>query len=101
MSRGGSRTSRASVADPDLFAGKLDSLFGGGGKKTDINGEILLRKVPLHFGGVSDPFSNRSVAKRSTQILTALKKHDCPVIISTKNTVELLREEVVSLLNRV
>jgi len=98
MSRGGSRAPRASIADPDWLARKLDSIFGGDGKKTDIVGEMLLRKLPVHFGGVSDPFSNRSVAKRSVKILTALREHDFPVIISTKNTSELLRKEVVNFL---
>ena len=98
ISRGGNRSSQACIANYEWLSRKLDYIFEGKIKDTDINGEMLIRKMPLHFGGVSDPFPNRSVAKRSMKILTALRRYDYPVIISTKNTRELLREEIIDLL---
>jgi DNA repair photolyase len=98
ISRGGNRSSRACLTDHEQLIKKLDCVFGGSVDETDINGEMLLHLIPLHFGGVSDPFANRLVAKRSIELLSALRTYDYPVIISTKNTRELIREEIMGLL---
>lgn len=95
MSRGGRRTSTSLLADPLKIQRKVVSLFGSEKKNTDIIDELLLAKMPVHFGGMSDPFASSEIIKRSLQILHTLDDLDYPVIISTKNTHPLLDDKVL------
>lgn len=98
MSRGGRRTSNRLVADFDSIARKLDSALQCNREDIDINGELLAQKVPIHFGGISDPFPDSVISVTSRRMLRLLHMHRYPVIISTKNTRELLRDESVDIL---
>lgn len=62
MSRGGRRTSRKLIANPDSITRKLSRSRGDNVSKKDAIEEMLSQQVPIHFGGISDPFSNASVA---------------------------------------
>jgi DNA repair photolyase len=47
--------------------------------------ELLKHRVPLHLGGMSDPFQKREDTERLTyRFLELTNKYDYPVIISTK-----------------
>jgi len=61
----------------------------------------MLHRVPLHFGGVSDPFANRSVAKQSMKLLSVLARYDYPVIISTKGADEIIQKDTISILKTI
>lgn len=100
MSRGGRRTSRKLIASPDSIARKLLRALDGQGQAIDIVGEMLSRKVPIHFGGISDPFSNASVAAISRELLVHFSNYDYPVVISTKNTNLLLEYETMKIIKK-
>ena len=56
--------------------------------------------IPLHWGGISDPFQPCELRyRRSYEILRALKDFNYPVVISTKSTL-LLRDEYKELLGK-
>jgi DNA repair photolyase len=86
MSRGGRRTSTSLLADPSKIQRKIERLNNSTKKERDIIDELLLGKMPVHFGGMSDPFASAEIIIRSLQILATLHEIDYPVVISTKNT---------------
>jgi DNA repair photolyase len=48
--------------------------------------EFVKRKIPVHWGGITDPFSRFEEEKKiSIQILKILAENDYPFIVSTKN----------------
>jgi len=96
MSRGGRRTSTKLLADPIRIQKKVSRLFGANIKKTDIIDEFLLAKMPVHFGGMSDPFASSEITNRSMRILGILDEIDYPVVISTKNTKPLNDDKKLS-----
>ena len=100
MSRGGRRTSMRLLVSIQ----RLRRLFGKvfeEGRLCGLNSEILARKVPLHFGGLSDPFSNKVTSKVSKSILDLLGYYDYPVVLSTKNSEELLKDKTIEVLKKV
>jgi DNA repair photolyase len=98
MSRGGRRTSQNQIADVDQITHKLQRAMSEDHDKLDINGEMLAHRVPVHFGGISDPFSNRSTTRVSKELLRMLGKVHYPVIVSTKNATELMKRDTLELL---
>jgi len=84
MSRGGRRTSNLLLADPSRIQRKVEKAFSMEHQK-DIIDKFILAKVPIHFGGMSDPFSTPEISLRSLKILQILDQIDYPIIISTKN----------------
>jgi DNA repair photolyase len=100
MSRGGRRTSNDQIADVKQISRKLKKATLKKNYKLDIIGEMLAHRVPIHFGGISDPFSNGVTTTVAKKLLNILNKYNYPIIISTKNTQELLRDEVLELLNK-
>ena len=86
MSRGGRRTSSILLVNPSRIQRKIDRLFDSPGIKRDINDEMLLSRMPIHFGGMSDPFASPDISNRSLQILDTFNQIDYPIVISTKNT---------------
>ena len=61
-------------------------------------GEFLRRKVPIHFGGMSDPFQEIESRFRVTHdYLTTLRDADYPTIISTRGAL-VAHEPYLSLL---
>lgn len=101
MSRGGRRSSNKLIADFDQLERKFHRALQSGAENLDVNGEMLARKVPIHFGGISDPFSNKIVSTVSKELLNLLSMYDYPVVISTKNTRELLKDETLGLLKKI
>ncbi len=100
MARGGRKTSNNLIASPDYFERKLHRIFKENKGNIDLNGEMLRRKMPIHFGGISDPFSNKIVSKISKKFLNILNNYNYPVIISTKNTEELITDETMDILKK-
>jgi DNA repair photolyase len=47
--------------------------------------EALRRRIPIHFGGMSDPFQPKEKKSRVTlEVLKLLKSYNYPVVLSTK-----------------
>lgn len=92
MARGGRRTSRTLIASADSIHSKLVKSLETSEKQNDIIGDMLARRMPIHFGGISDPFCNGLIASVSMEILNYLGEYDYPVVVSTKNT-RLLRSD--------
>jgi DNA repair photolyase len=98
MSRGGRRTSRSLVANPDSISLKLRQSLECKDTKNDIIGEMLSRKMPIHFGGMSDPFSNADISSVSREILHDFSLYHYPVIVSTKNTQALMDPKTMKII---
>lgn len=97
MARGGRRTRRYQHIDPERLKRKLDLIFLRG-KTIDLASELVSRRVPIHFGGISDPFSDDMTSNLARECIRELGRYGCPVVLSTKNTFELARDETLSLL---
>tara|TARA_R100001530_G_scaffold903_2_gene1570 strand:- start:421 stop:1497 length:1077 start_codon:yes stop_codon:yes gene_type:complete len=74
------------VSDIDIIKDYFKKAFSS--KYTDsknLTVELLNRKVPLHLGGMSDPFQDREWKEGVTkQFLEITKEYNYPVMISTK-----------------
>jgi DNA repair photolyase len=70
---------------------KLKSLLAIGLKKDIAQGVVhscLNRRVPIHFGSVSDPFQHIEKKYRiSYELLKVLHQYNYPTVISTKGTI--------------
>jgi DNA repair photolyase len=56
-------------------------------QQSGLVGEFLRRNVPIHFGGMSDPFQELERRFRVTyDFLTTLRDYDYPTVISTRGT---------------
>lgn len=98
MANRGRNTSPNMIADPKRIIAKLKRTFDVPEDVRDANGHMLLMRVPVHFGGMSDPFSMKEASKISREILLGLKEYDYPVILSTKNADELLNPHTMDIL---
>lgn len=92
MAIGGRKTAPLQFANIERIRRKIENSLEG--KALDISGELLNRKMPIHFGGMSDPFADEETTKISVEILRLFAKYDYPVVISTKNTSMVNRDEV-------
>jgi len=64
----------------------------------DVIVQCLRRKMPVHFGGMSDPFQPiEKILKLSLKTLSLLKKYDYPTIVSTKSDL-LLKQQYLEVL---
>lgn len=97
MSRGGRRTSNKLLIDFISFEKKYKSILYEN-RITDTVSEMISKRVPVHFGGISDPFSNENTTRISKRILLLLNKYNYPVVLSTKNTNELLKEDLIQII---
>ena len=100
MSRGGRRTSSKLFADFNELERRLLKISEKSENIINATSEMLARKVPIHFGGISEPFSNDRTSKLSKKLLNILDKYNYPVVISTKNPRELIKEEIMLLLKK-
>lgn len=100
MSRGGRRTSSQLLTDPSKIQRKINRLITLEFDKKDIVDEFLLSKMPVHFGGMSDPFGSSRITTISTQILQTLNGIDYPVVISTKKTNRLLEDDILQQISK-
>jgi DNA repair photolyase len=94
MSRGGRRTSTSLIADPGKIQKKIARLYETGKINTDIIDALLLAKMPVHFGGMSDPFATPEISERTLKILQILNEIDLPIVLSTKNTTPLIKDSI-------
>ncbi len=99
MARGGRRTDERLLADPGAVKRKLLSVRSKRTNQQDVIGRLLKHRLPLHFGGLSDPFSDRRTAGVSKQLLEVLCEHGYPTVLSTKGTSYLEKPSIMSLLS--
>ncbi len=80
MARGGRRTYRNQISDPKELVEKILRTEKYGVDKLDVVGEFIKHKMPVHFGGMSDPFSNPSVSKVTKELLKVLNSVNYPIV---------------------
>jgi len=74
------------VAKKEYFERLFKKAFDESEDTNNINIECLRHRLPLHFGGMSDPFQHREKDEKiSYEVLKLLRDYDYPVAISTKN----------------
>lgn len=78
--------------DPQIIRHALWKALDSGAKSADIAIEWLRRRIPIHWGGMSDPFQPIEKDRRvSLNIMRHLNWYQYPTVISTKGT-EILTE---------
>lgn len=85
--RGGAygKQKKMSVIDYKYMKNFFDKAFEQTRKYKDITIELLQHKVPLHLGGMADPFQKREWEYRLTyKLLELSNKYRYPMMISTK-----------------
>lgn len=89
---------KSSEIDYDYMKRFFNKAFESERKYKDITVELLQHKVPLHLGGMADPFQQREWKyKRTYQLLELSNKYKYPIMISTK--VDKLPQEYWNILN--
>jgi DNA repair photolyase len=72
------------AADPDALE-RVFQYTEHGPSKLSLVSQMIVRRVPIHFGGMSDPFQPAERKWRVTrQYLKAMARRNYPVVISTK-----------------
>jgi DNA repair photolyase len=61
---------------------------------------MMHHKIPLHLGGMSDPFQNSKTAAYTRQVLKELDRINYPIVLSTKNTDQLIKDENLRVLKK-
>jgi len=87
--RRGGNTPGATVApaNPDQIRNILRRALSRDTSSSGIVSQFLRRRVPIHFGGMSDPFQNAEVRYCvSRAALSLLTQYDYPTVISTRGT---------------
>lgn len=83
--RGGNSNFDAQVADIEEIKKLLHKALDENKETKNIIVEVLRHKVPLHLGGMSDPFQSREWDYKITyQLLELSKQYNYPIMISTK-----------------
>jgi len=73
-------------ADYKVIKSLLDRALSKGKKSTNVAVQMLRRRVPIHFGGLSDPFQPIEKSYSITlKTMSLLLKYDYPTIFSTKS----------------
>lgn len=78
-------------------AGTLRRVFDGAARRdptqsSGLIGRLLRRRVPIHFGGMSDPFHPAEATFRVTQrFLETLLAYQHPTVLSTRSTMAACR----------
>lgn len=86
-------------ADPQTLSRVFNRAFADQ-QPPGIIGQFLHRRVPLHFGGMSDPFQPAELRHGvSRAFLTTLAHHEYPTVISTRATL-IASEPYLSLLRQ-
>jgi DNA repair photolyase len=76
---------RAVPANPADFIKLMDSI-NHEGRQTSLVRSCLKRKIPIHFGCVSDPLQPQEIKSRITlKFLKILKQYNYPFILCTKS----------------
>src|SRR4051812_23386023 len=70
------------AADPGAVRRVFERSLTGGGSRVGFIGQFLRQRVPVHFGGMSDPFQKAELKHRvSAQILEIFRTHKYPLVI--------------------
>lgn len=95
--RGGQRHAEVlRPADVQLVA-RLFQRSEGGNRHANPVVQCLSHRVPIHFGGMSDPFLASDPFATGWKLLEIVNSHDYPVIISTKSDL-VVRPDYLELL---
>ena len=85
--RGGVHQKKYDYADFAQIEYLFTKAFESDRKYKSLLVELLRRKVPLHCGGMSDPFQRREFSLGLTyKLLELTKKYNYPIMISTKQS---------------
>ncbi|MDR6192848.1 DNA repair photolyase [Agrobacterium pusense] len=96
---GASPKRRLQAAEPDALRRRLERVDSGA-KPASMIDEMLSAKIPIHFGGMSDPFNPLEHEMRTTyKLLEVLASFDYPTVISTKSDI-CVQDEYIALLKR-
>lgn len=88
---------RAVPANPADFI-KLMYSINHEGRKTNLVRSCLKRKIPIHFGCVSDPLQPQEIKSRITlKFLKILKQYNYPFILCTKSDL-IIKPEYLSII---
>lgn len=72
-------------ANPKAIRAQIERAFASDPDKLGIIGQFLRRRVPIHFGGMSDPFQPVEARFGVTkETLALLAEFDYPTVISTR-----------------
>jgi DNA repair photolyase len=72
-------------ADPNVIAGAFDRAATSEPGRLGVIGQFIRQRVPIHFGGMSDPFQPAELRYQvSAAALAVLIKHQYPTVISTR-----------------
>lgn len=83
--RGGNFQKDFKIADIEVIKKNFYKAFEENKETKNLTIELLRHHVPLHLGGLSDPFQKREFDYKITyEILKLTKQYQYPVIISTK-----------------
>ena len=84
-SRGGNFKFDSKIADFAFIKRMFDKAFNTNKEATNTTVEMLRHRVPLHLGGMADPFQSREWQYKITyKLLELTKKYNYPMVISTK-----------------
>ena len=83
----------------------LDRMFGRAfeseGLRAGVKGQCLNRRVPVHFGGMSDPFQPAELRYRVTEsFLRTLARYEYPTVLSTRSKM-VASDRYMALLKRI
>jgi DNA repair photolyase len=95
---GNSFEGKVRPADYKKIEGIFSSALDSKSHNVGMIAQFIRHRVPVHFGGMSDPFQPAELRYRITEkILRLLSKYDYPTVISTKGDL-ILSEPYITLL---
>jgi DNA repair photolyase len=98
--RGGNFSNKKDVADFNLIKKLFSNAFDSNRAFKNITNELLRKRVPLHLGGLSDPFQERENKYKITyEFLKLSNLYKYPVMISTKTNSNIPWDEYFKILN--
>lgn len=100
MARGGRRTQPNLAVRPLDVRRRLMKAESPQRRSGNIATEWLANRLPIHFGGMSDPFESEPTKRLSQEILRYLFEFNYPVVLSTKRPEVLLRGPLSHLLQK-
>lgn len=72
-------------ADIDVIRKNFEKAFESDREYKNVTIELMKHRIPLHLGGLSDPFQSREAKEHITyEIIKLTKKYNYPMMISTK-----------------
>ena len=85
--RGGDLNKGFQLADFSIIEKNFKKAFEDDKETKNLTIEMLRHRVPLHLGGMSDPFQTREKEHKITyKLLELTKKYNYPMLISTKTS---------------